>query len=70
MNPKGWLFCFRPEIPVLAKFGPKIKILTLSWNLMAMLIRVCRNWGDAHFFVFDSKYLLGKFGSQKAKLTV
>ena len=25
MNAKAWFFCFRPEIPDLATFGPKIK---------------------------------------------
>ena len=25
MNAKAWFFCFRPEIPVLGKFGPKSK---------------------------------------------
>ena len=44
------------KYPFLAKFGPKIKILTLSWNLMPMIIRVCRGQGDIHFSVFDQKY--------------
>ena len=35
-------FCFRPEIPFLNKVSPKIKILSLSWNLVARLIRICR----------------------------
>ena len=56
MNAKVWFFCFRSEIPVLAKCDPKIKILTLSWNLMPMLIRICRSQGDVHFSVFDQKY--------------
>ena len=58
MNAKAWFFFFRPEILVLAKFGPKIKILTLSWNLTHMLIWVCRSQGDVHFFIFDQKYPL------------
>ena len=36
----------------------KIKILTFSWNLMPMLIRVWRSQGDVHFSVFDQKYPL------------
>ena len=56
MNAKAWFFCFRPEIPILAKFGPKIIIFTLNWNLKPMLIRVCRSQGDIHFSVFEQKY--------------
>ena len=41
----GWMqihdfFCFRPEIPFLAKLVPKIKI------------RICRSQGDVNFFCF------------------
>ena len=27
-------FCFRPETPFLGEFGPKLKIVSLSWNLV------------------------------------
>ena len=68
MNAKAWFFCFRPEISALAKFGPKIKILTLSWNLMPMLIRVCINRGEIHFSVFDQRYpFLGNLVQTKKK---
>ena len=39
----GVHFCyFRPEEPFLGKFGPKIKIVSLSWNLVPRLIWICR----------------------------
>ena len=56
VNAKAWFFCFRSEIPVLAKCGPKIKILNFRWNLMPFLIRVCRSQDDVRFSVFDQKY--------------
>ena len=36
-------FRFRPEIPFLSKIGrKKIKIVSLSWNLVPRLIRICK----------------------------
>ena len=56
VNAKAWFFCFRSEILVLAKYDPKIKILTLSWNFMPMLIRVCRSQGNVHVSIFDQTH--------------
>ena len=40
--PKMWIFSFRLKTPFLGKFGPKIKIVSLSWNLVPRPIRICR----------------------------
>ena len=36
------LVWFRQEIPFLSKFGPKIKIVSLSWDLVHRLIQICK----------------------------
>ena len=35
------IFRFRPEITVLGKFGPKMKIVSSIRNLVPRLIRIC-----------------------------
>ena len=35
-------FCFPLEISCLGKFGPKIKTVSLSWNLVYRLIPICQ----------------------------
>ena len=52
MNAKTWFFCFRPEIPFLSKFDTNNQNFDLKWNLIIMLIRICRIQGDVHFFSF------------------
>ena len=37
-----WLFQFRPEMSFLGNLVPKIKIISLSWNLIPILIGICR----------------------------
>ena len=48
------LFCFKPEIPSLSKFGPKIKIISLSWNLVPRLIQIYRIQWWCPFFLFST----------------
>ena len=61
-----WFFRFRPEIPFLCKFGKKkkkIQIVSLNWNLVPSLIRICRvQWRGSFFSVSDRKHPLGKLG--------
>ena len=52
MNAETWFFCFRSEIPFLTKFVPKIKILTVSRNLVPTLIQIWKSPGDIHLFCF------------------
>ena len=56
------ILSFRLETPFLGKFGPKTKIVSLSWNLVLRPIQICRiQWCSISFF--DQKYhFLGKFG--------
>ena len=61
-------FCFRLEKLFLGKFGPKnqnclvgkIKMVSLSWNLVPRLFQICKTQNSMvmfTFFVFDRKYL-------------
>ena len=54
-----------------ANLVQKIKIVTLSWNLVPTLIRIYRiQWWCLFFFVFDRKYLFGVNLVQKIKILV
>ena len=58
-----FLFCFQLETPFLSKFGPKLKIISLSWNFVPRPISNMQNsMVMSTFSVFDWKYFLGKFG--------
>ena len=47
----------------------KIKIISLSWNLVLTLIRTCRiHWGCFSFSVFDRKYTFWANLVQKIKI--
>ena len=48
---KSTFFCLRLEISFLGKFGPKIKIVSLSWNLVPRLIPI-GNWIQWSFYFF------------------
>ena len=62
-------FLFARKYPFWANFVQKIKILSLSSNLVPKLIRICRiQWCDAHFYCFCFSLeipFLGKFGPDK-----
>ena len=48
---------FEWKYPFRANLVQKIKIVTLSWNLVSTLTRTCRiQWWCSFFFVFDRKY--------------
>ena len=50
-------FSSRPEIPILGKFVQKIKIFSLSWNLVLMLI-VCKIQWWCSLFLFSTRNTL------------
>ena len=54
---------FGRKYPLWANLIQKIKIISLSWNLVSTLTRICRIQWRVHFFhIFDQKYLFwGKF---------
>ena len=57
------LFCFRPEKPFLGKSGQKIKIVSLSGNLVPRLIWICGiKWWSSLFQFLTGNTFLGKFG--------
>ena len=45
-------FCFRPEKSFWVNLVKKIKIVSLSWNLLPRLIWISRINDDVHFFCF------------------
>ena len=47
-------FCSRPEIPFLGKFVQKIKIVSLNWNLVLILI-ICKIQWWCSLFPFSTK---------------
>ena len=60
---KSAIFCVRPEIPFLGKFGPKIKIVSLNWNLVPRLMQICRIQWWFWFFPFSTmNTFFDKFG--------
>ena len=55
----------------LSKLGPKIKIVSLSWNLVSRLIRIWRiQWWCSLFSLFVENAVLGQIWSQNSKLSV
>ena len=49
------LFAFQPKIPFLGKLGPKLKIFTLSWDLIPYLvIQICRIYSWCSLFLFST----------------
>ena len=50
--------CFRPRIPFFGKFGPKIKIVSLSWNLLPRLIPIRWIQWECSLFLFSTKNTL------------
>ena len=63
MHAKLQFFCFRPEIPFLSKYGPKIKIVSLGWNLEPRLIRICTIQWWCSLSLFSTRIqFVGKFG--------
>ena len=68
---KVQIFCFRPDIPFLGKFHPKIRIVSLSLNLWPTLVRICRIHWWCSLFSFPTKNtLFGQNWSQFLKLFV
>ena len=49
---------FEWKYPVWANLVQKTKIISLSWNLVPTLIRICRFNGNVHFFRFRPEYLV------------
>ena len=61
------IFLF-PEIPFLGKLVQNIKIVSLSWNLVLILIRICRiHWSCSVFYVLTGNTLFGQIWSEKSK---
>ena len=50
--------CFRPRIPFFGKFGPKIKIVSLSWNLVPRLIPIRWIQWEGSLFLFSTRNTL------------
>ena len=62
-SPWDYLFCFQVEIPFLGKFGPKFKMISLSWNFGPRLIQICRiPWRCSLFLLSTGNTFLGIFG--------
>ena len=62
-------FPFRQEIPFLGKFDPKNRIVSLRWNLILRLIRICRIQWSCSLFSFSTKNtLFGQIWSKKIKI--
>ena len=57
------------EIPFSGKFGPKkIKIVTLSWNLVPTPIRACRiQWWISFFLFLSGNIFSGQIWSKNVK---
>ena len=54
-----------------ANFVQKIKIITLSWNLVPTLIRACRiHWWCSFFLFLIGNTLFGQICSKKSKLSL
>ena len=65
-NGAAYFFISKREIPFSGKFDPKIKIISLCWNLLARLVQYPEFNNDVHFFHFLLEItLLGKFSSGK-----
>ena len=71
------ILCFRPEIPFSGKLNPKnqnyqskFKIVCLKWNLLPILIRICRIqlWFSFCFSVLDQIYPFWASLFQKIKI--
>ena len=62
------LFCFRTEIPFLGKFSLKIKIVSLSWNLVHQMCRI--QWWCSILLFWTGNVLFGQVWSKKSKFSV
>ena len=64
-------FCLRPEIPFLLYMVQKIKISSLSWNLILGLIRIWKiQWWCLIFLFLTKNIIFGKIWSKNSKLFV
>ena len=64
-------FVFEWKYPFWANLVQKIKILILSWNLVATLIRTCRiQWWCSLFLFLSGIALFGQICSKKSKLSL
>ena len=64
-------FVFEWKYLFWANLVQKIKILTLSWNLVPTIIRTCRiQWWCSFFSFLIRDTLLGQIWSKKSKLSV
>ena len=61
------LFCFRTEIPFLGKFSLKIKIVSLSWNLVHQMCRI--QWWCSILLFWTGNVLFGQVWSKKSKFS-
>ena len=67
-NGDFYFFCFPTEPPFCSNLVLKIKIDSLSLNLVPKLIPVCRNNSDVHFCSFlAEKPFLDKFSPDNQK---
>ena len=62
------LVLFSTENTFFGKFGPKIKVVSLSWNFVPRLIQKCRIPWWCSLFFFDWKYLFGQIWYKKIKI--
>ena len=66
-----YFFCFRPEKPFLDKSGQKIKIASLSWNLVPRLIWISeiQSWSSIFLFLTINIFI-GQIWPKNSKLFV
>ena len=65
------LSVFDWKYPFWANLVQKIKIVTLSWNLVPTLIRTCRiQWWCSFFLFLIGNSLFGQIWSKKSKLSL
>ena len=64
-------FVFHQKNPFWKNLVQKIKIDSFSWNLVSILIRICKFDGAVHFFHFRPKIpFLEQIWSKRSKLSV
>ena len=64
-------FCFGSKTHFWTNLVQKIKIVSLSWNLVRRLIRICRvEWWHSLFLFLTGNTLFGQIWSKKSKFSV
>ena len=67
----AWSACFDRKYPFWTNLVQKVKIISLSWNLVPTLIRICWiQWRCSLFSFSNRNVFLGQIGAKKSKLSV